>query len=146
MNIRRIALAAVVAWLVSLAIGFLVNDYLFVGMIAANSAALRPTSALTANLPVGLGVLLLAFFALAYVYAKGYEGGSGIAEGVRFGVAIGVVVVGFGVVWQWVMYPIDATLGVAMIIDSIVELAIYGAIIGAVYKPSSVGVPQRATV
>jgi hypothetical protein len=51
MNIRRIALAAVVAWLVSLAIGVVVNDYLFAGMIAANSAALRPTSAITANLP-----------------------------------------------------------------------------------------------
>jgi hypothetical protein len=146
MNVRRIALAAVVAWLVSLAIGFIVNDYLFAGMIAANGAALRPTSAITANLPIGLGVLLVAFFALAWLYAKGYEGGSGIAEGVRFGVAIGVVVVGFGMVWQWVMYPISAQFGLAMIVDSIVELAIYGAIIGAVYKPSSVPVARRAMV
>ena len=66
MNVRRIALAAVVAWLVSLAVGVFVNDYLFAGMIAANGAALRPVSAITANLPIGLGVLLIAFFALAY--------------------------------------------------------------------------------
>ena len=59
MNVRRIALAAVVAWLVSLAVGVFVNDYLFAGMIAANGAALRPVSAITATLPIGLGVLLL---------------------------------------------------------------------------------------
>jgi hypothetical protein len=144
MNVRRIALAAVVAWLVSLAIGVLVNDYLFAGMIAANGAALRPESAITANLPIGLGVLLIAFFALAYAYAKGYEGG-GIVEGVRFGVTIGVIIVGFGTVWMWVMFPLNAQFGVAMMVDSIVEAAIYGAIIGAVYKPSSVAVPRRAT-
>jgi hypothetical protein len=146
MNVRRIALAAVVAWIVSLAIGFFVNDYLFAGMIAANSSALRPQAALNANLPIGLGVLLIAFFALAYAYAKGYEGGSGIAEGVRFGVTIGIIVVGFGTVWMWVMFPINGTLGVATVIDSVVECAIYGAIIGAVYKPLAVRAPQRATV
>ena len=146
MNVRRIALAAVVAWIVSLAIGFFVNDYLFAGMIAANSSALRPQAALNANLPIGLGVLLIAFFALAYAYAKGYEGGSGIAEGVRFGVTIGIIVVGFGTVWMWVMFPINGTLGVATVIDSVVECAIYGAIIGAVYKPLAVRARQRATV
>jgi hypothetical protein len=146
MNVRRIALAAVVAWLVSLAIGVFVNDYLFAGMIAANGAALRPTSAITANLPIGLGVLLIAFFALAYAFAKGHEGGSGIVEGVRFGVTIGVIIVGFGTVWMWVMFPLNAQFGVAMMVDSIVEAAIYGAIIGVVYKPSSVAVPRRATV
>jgi len=146
MNVRRIALAAVVAWLVSLAIGVFVNDYLFAGMIADNGAALRSLSDITANLPIGLGVLLIAFFALSYAYARGYEGGSGIAEGVRFGVTIGVIIVGFGTVWMWVMFPLNAQFGVAMMVDSIVEAAIYGAIIGAVYKPSSVAVPRRATV
>ena len=146
MNVRRIALAAVVAWIVSLGIGFLVNDYLFAGLFQDNSAALRPTAALNANLPFGLGALLIAFFALAYVYAKGYEGGSGVVEGIRFGITIGVIVVGFGIVWQWVMYPITAAMGLALVIDSIVECAIYGAIIGAVYRPASVGVPRRAAV
>jgi hypothetical protein len=115
-------------------------------MIADNGAALRSLSDITANLPIGLGVLLIAFFALSYAYARGYEGGSGIAEGVRFGVTIGVIIVGFGTVWMWVMFPLNAQFGVAMMVDSIVEAAIYGAIIGAVYKPSSVAVPRRATV
>ena len=146
MNVRRVALAAVVAWIVSLAIGFFVNDYLFAGMSAANGSALRPEAALNANLPVGLIVLLVAFFAFAYMYAKGYEGGSGIAEGVRFGVTVGVIIVGFGTVWMWVMFPLSGNFALAMIIDSIVESAIYGAIVGVVYKPSSVPVARRATV
>jgi hypothetical protein len=47
---------------------------------------------------------------------------------------------------MWVMFPLNAQFGVAMIVDSIVEAAIYGAIIGAVYKPSSVAVPRHAAV
>ena len=36
--------------------------------------------------------LLLAFFAFAYAFAKGYEGTNGVMEGIRFGVLTGIVV------------------------------------------------------
>ena len=51
MNFGRLAIAAVVAWIVSIPVGF----------------------------------LLVGFFAFAYAYARGFEGGSGVMEGVRFG-------------------------------------------------------------
>jgi hypothetical protein len=34
-------------------------------------------------------------FAATYIYAKGYEGGSGVEEGLRFGAVVGVFVVGY---------------------------------------------------
>ncbi len=46
-------------------------------------------------------------------------------------------------IWQYVTFPITATYAAAIIIDSIVELALYGAIVGAIYKP--LGVPNRRT-
>jgi hypothetical protein len=36
--------------------------------------------------------------AAGYIYAKGYEGGSGIAEGARFGAAIGLFAVGYAAI------------------------------------------------
>jgi hypothetical protein len=135
MNFGRIAAAAVVAWIVSLAVGFVVNDVLLVGIAAANVSVLRPEADLMGNLPIGFAFLLVGFFAFAYAYAKGYEGGNGVVEGIRFGVLVSFIVIGFGLIWQYVMFPITAAYAVATVIDSIVELALYGAIVGAIYKP-----------
>ncbi|MGH9256986.1 MAG: hypothetical protein ACRD3C_20690 [Vicinamibacterales bacterium] len=138
MNYARLATAAFVAWIVSIGIGFLVNEVLLRDLALANAAAMRPESELTANLPLGFAFLLLGFFAFAYAYAKGYEGESGAMEGVRFGVVVAIIVIGFGTIWQYVVFPISGTMAIAGIVDGIVEMAIYGAIVGAIYKPVGV--------
>ncbi len=146
MNFARVAAAAVVAWIVSLPLGFLVNDVLLADLTAANASAMRPEAQLMANLPLGFAFLLLGFFAFAYAYAKGYEGGRGVVEGARFGALVAVVVCGFGLIWQYVIYPINGTYVAAIMIDSVIELSIYGAIVGAIYKPAAVGSARTAAV
>ena len=141
MNFARVAAAAVIAWIVSIGIGFLVNEVLLADLALANAAAMRPEADLMANLPLGFAFLLLGFFAFAYAYAKGYEGGNGVMEGIRFGVLAAFIVIGFGVIWQYVVFPITGSMAVAIVIDTIVELAIYGAIVGYIYKP--LGSPAR---
>src|SRR5688500_10349808 len=113
MNFGRIAAAAVVAWIVSLGVGFLVNEVLLADIAAANVTVMRPEAELMGNLPIGFVFLLLGFFAFSYAYAKGYEGGSGVVEGIRFGVLVALIVVGFGLIWQYVMFPITATYAAA---------------------------------
>lgn len=139
MNFARVAAAAVVAWIVSIGIGLLVNTVILADLALANAAAMRPEAELTGNLPIGFAFLLLGFFAFAYAYARGYEGGNGVMEGIRFGVVVALIVIGFGVIWQYVVFPITPAFGAAIVVDTIVELAIYGAIVGVIYKP--VGIP-----
>ena len=146
MNIRRVALAAVVAWALSLPIGVLVNDVLLKSIFDVNRAALRPDAEVLGRLPIGFAFLLVAYFAFAYVYAKGYEGGSGVAEGARFGVLVSLIVIGFSLIWQYVMYPITASMSAAIIIDMVVEMTIYGAVVGAIYKPLAAGVSRTVHV
>ena len=146
MNFRRLASAAVAAWIVSLPLGFLVNDVLLADLTAANAAVMRPEAEIMANLPLGFAFLLLGFFAFAYAFAKGYEGGGGVVEGARFGAVVAIVVCGFGLIWQYVVYPINATYAAAIMIDSIIELSIYGAIVGAIYKPFATGSERTAAV
>ena len=136
MNLARVAAAAVVAWIVSIAIGAFVNFVLFADLALANAAAMRPEADITANLPLGFAFLLLGFFAFAYVYAKGYEGGNGVMEGVRFGLMAAVIIIGFGVIWQYIVFPISGAFAAAIVVDTFVEAAIYGAIVGAIYKPA----------
>jgi hypothetical protein len=146
MNFPRIALAAVSAWIVSLAVGFFVNDFLLADLVAVNQAAMRPEAELTARLPVGFVFLLVGFFAFAYAFAKGYEGTNGVTEGVRFGVLVGLVVLGFANVWQWVVYPVTNGMLFAAVISSIVQMALYGAIVGAIYRPVGKAVGNAAMV
>jgi hypothetical protein len=146
MNHTRLAVAAVVTWAVSLVVGFVVNDFLLAGVYAPNQAVLRPEADMTGKLPIGFVFLLLGFFAFAYMYAKGYEGGSGVMEGIRFGLCAGILVTGFGLIWQYVLYPITGTMAVVSIIDSILEFVLYGAIVGAIYKPAAHAVRRPATV
>jgi hypothetical protein len=143
MNYARIVTAAVVAWVVSIGIGFLVNEVLLRDLMLANAAAMRPQEEMVAKLPLGYAFLLVGFLAFAYAYAKGYEGGHGPMEGVRFGVVVALVVIGFGVIWQYIVFPIGGAMAVAGVIDAIVELAIYGAIVGAIYRPAAAGAGRR---
>lgn len=146
MNFGRIVAAAVVAWIVSLPLGFFVNEVLLSGVYAANMPALRSEADMTAALPIGFVFLLVGFLAFAYAYAKGYEGGNGVIEGIRFGVLVAVMVTGFGLIWQYVLFPVNATYAAAIIIDSIVEFSIYGGIVGAIYRPAGAASATAATV
>ena len=135
MNFGRIAAAAVVAWIVSIGLGYLANNVLLADLYQANAAAYRSVEEMTSKLPIGFCVQLIGFFAFAYAYAKGYEGGNGIAEGVRFGLLIAVMLVSFAIVWNYVVQPISASLAFAQVGDYLIEGAIYGTIVGVIYKP-----------
>jgi hypothetical protein len=138
MNFARVAAAAVAAWVVSLPVGYVVNEILLKDLYTANAGAFRPQEALQANLPIGFAFMLVGFFAFAYAYAKGYEGTNGVMEGVRFGVLVAIMLNCFAVVWNYVTTPISGSLVIAIMIDIVVEFALYGAIVGAVYKPVAV--------
>ena len=137
MNFARVAAAAVAAWVVSLPVGYVVNEILLADIYAANAAAMRPQEAIMANVPVGFAFMLVGFLAFAYAYAKGYEGTSGTMEGLRFGVLVAVMLICFGLIWSWVTIPITGSMTAAMMIDAVAEFALYGAIVGSVYKPAA---------
>lgn len=134
MNVKRLAMGALAAWVVSIGVGFVVNNILLTGLYDANAAAYRPEAELMANLPAGFGFSLLGMFVLGYMYVKGYEGGSGVSEGGRFGALAGLLLSFAAVNWIWATMPISFTMAVVMMVDYVIEYALYGAIIGGIYK------------
>jgi hypothetical protein len=141
MNFGRVAASAIAAWVAYLAIGFVVNDVLLAGAYQAEAAAFRPQADM--NLAVGFTASLLGFFVFAYAYAKGYEGTNGVQEGIRYGVIVALLLICFGLVWQYVVHPISARLLAYMIVDALVEFAIYGAIVGTIYRPVAAPATNR---
>ena len=144
MNFARVAMAAVAAWVVSIPVGYVVNEIILKGVYTANATALRVEADVTANLPVAFGFMLVGFFVFAYAYAKGYEGGSGMTEGIRFGVIVALLIDCLSINWWWATTPIHASMAAATMIDYIVEYALYGAIVGAIYRPTAGAVAVTA--
>jgi hypothetical protein len=140
MNLPRVALAAVVTWVVYLCVSFVVHTMLLTNIYTQHKAAMRPEEQASAILPIGFVFALVGFFAFAYAYAKGYEGGSGLQEGLRFGVIVGLFLCCFCLIWEYMVWPVSGTLLLAWLVDYIVEFALYGMIVGLLYKPLAVPV------
>jgi hypothetical protein len=94
MSYGRLALAAVVATIVDAVYGFLVYGMILAGEFGRYPGVYRSTETGQAYLPLMFVGTLIAMFAVAYIYAKGYEGGAGFQEGLRFGVLVGIFVAG----------------------------------------------------
>lgn len=132
MNFTRVAMAAVAAWVAFLVVGSTVHSVMLEG-IYPRQPGLGPGAA---GQGVGFALALLGFLAFAYTYAKGYEGGQGPVEGMRFGVLVALMLVSFAAVWAYVVVPIPPPHAAALALHYVVEFAAYGMIVGAIYKPS----------
>lgn len=137
MNLARVAMAAVVAWVVYLGVSFVVHTMLLKDLYVQHLSAMRPEADQNSILPIGFVFALIGFFAFAYTYAKGYEGGTGTQEGLRFGVLVGILICCFRVIWDHMVWPVSLQLTTAWMVDYIVEFALYGMIVGVIYKPAA---------
>jgi hypothetical protein len=142
MNVGRLALTAVIATIVDFIYGFVVYGNLLTSEFAKYSNIFRPVETQMAFLPVMFGGFLVAMFAVVMIYAKGYEGGSGIAEGVRFGLLIAVFEIGYVVLGNHAVMQFNRRLTGYMAIAALAEWIIVGLAIGLVYRPS-VAAPTR---
>ena len=138
MNYARLVLAAVAATVFDAVYGFLVYGILMAPEFAKYPGVYRSNEAGQAFLPLMFGRLFIAIAAAAIIYAKGYEGGSGVAEGARFGALLGVFVVFALAGVDYAVLNIGRRLAVMTAAAGFVEWLVIGVIIGLVYKPAKV--------
>ncbi|HEX2081271.1 MAG TPA: hypothetical protein VHG08_26445 [Longimicrobium sp.] len=137
MDYKRITLAAVVAWFVNLMYGLFGWMAMTGDQFAANPATFRTQAAVNANIPLMLAGELLAMFVLAIIYARGYEGGSGLREGFRFGVLMAVFMVSFASIGLYGSLNIDAQSALLTATRLFVQMVIAGTVIGMLYRPAA---------
>ena len=137
MNYARLVLAAVAATVFDACYGFLIYGMLLAPEFARYPGVYRSNEDGQAFLPLMFGGLFIAIVAAAIVYAKGYEGGRGVAEGARFGVLLGVFVVFAFAGVNYAVLNIGRKLALMTAAAGFVEWLVIGTVIGLVYKPAS---------
>jgi len=137
MNYTRIVLAAVAATVVDAVYGFVVYGMLLAGEFARYPAVYRTNEAGMAYLPLMFAGIFVGMLAASIIYAKGYEGGSGIAEGARFGVLLGVFIAAVFAGVNYATLNIGRRHSLEMAVAGFVEWTLAGIAIGLVYKPAA---------
>jgi len=137
MNHSRIALSAVAATIVFFICGFLIFGLLIGQDFAPYAAVYRSQAGMQQHAPIGIISSFIAMFVMSFIYAKGYEGGSGLMEGFRFGALIGLFLACKCVADEYVTLNIGGKLALEMAAGVLVEMAIVGMVIGMVYKPKA---------
>jgi hypothetical protein len=138
MNLSRIALAAVGGFVAYFVLGgltlvlfpFLREEF------RKYPAVYRPQEAMMSFMPIGMAAMFMSMLVLALLYAMLYKGGSGIAEGARFGALVGVFAIGSFVMHNYVNLNIGLTLTLESAIVYLVEWVAVGIAIGLIYRPA----------
>ena len=137
MNYSRLVLAALGGVVAYFAFGFLL---LWLMPALINEAhkypdVFRPKEKMMAVMPIGMISTFIAILIVAIIFAMIPQGGSGITEGARFGVLIGVFVVSGFVLHNYVNLNIGPKLALGQAVAYFVQWTIVGMVIGLIYKP-----------
>ena len=141
MNVGRLLAAAVVATVVDAVYGFVVYGTLLLSRFEALPAVYRQGADSQAHTPYIFCGTLLAMIAAAYIYTKVYEGGSGVGEGLAFGIVMGLFAAGYAGIVNFATLNIPMSHGMTMAAAAFVEWVLAGLVIGASYKPAGAARP-----
>jgi hypothetical protein len=138
MNYSRLALAALGGTVAYFIIGFLVFGLLPLlrNEFRKYPAVYRTEEAMKGVMPIGLIATLVAILVLTVIYAMIYRGGSGLAEGARFGMLVGIFAVCAFVLHNYVNLNIGLKLTLGQTAAYFVEWTIVGIVIGLIYRPA----------
>jgi hypothetical protein len=134
MNIGRLVGAAAAATVADAIYGYLVYGVLLASEFARYPDIYRPPEFAATYLPPMFLGIFVAMLAAAAIYAKGYEGGNGLTEGVRFGVLLAVFVAVLSASVNYGTLNIGRKLTLAYLVAGLVEWLMVGVVIGLVYK------------
>ena len=137
MSYSRLGLAALGGTVASFAFGFLVL-WLAPALIKEGHkypAVFRPRKEMNRVMPIGIVATFIAILVVAIIFAMIYQAGSGLMEGARFGVLIGIFVVCAFVLHNYVNLNIGLKLALGQAAAYFVQWTIIGIVIGLIYKP-----------
>jgi hypothetical protein len=137
MNLPRVFLAAFCAFVTYFVLGglFFAVLPLMRTEFMKYPAVYRSQDAIKSVMPAGMIAMFVAMVMLAVIYAMLYRGGSGLAEGARFGLLIAVFSLCAFVIHNYVNLNIGLKLTVQQGVAYSVEWIVVGVVIGLVYRP-----------
>jgi hypothetical protein len=135
MRYLRMVFAAVLATVAYYVYGYLVYGRLIAYAYVPYTGVFRPGEVVVGYMPWGMGGTFLALLALTVLYARNYQEDHHLLEGAKFGLLVGLFVVGDFVVHDYVILNIGRELAVLQAAAAIPEWTLVGMIIALVYRP-----------
>ena len=135
MNWKKFLVAFVAAFIFIFLWGWLFNELFMKNVYAATADLWRPQNEIMSRmhfLIIGQAVLT---FALVLIFASGFSSG-GVGAGIKLGIMIEILAFGARLM-MYAVQPFPAKLVAYWTVGGFIEMIIAGAIIGAIYKPSS---------
>jgi|SRR5215831_19616904 len=137
MNYTRLFLASLAAFVAYFASGSVVFGIGLAKEYAQYPALYRTAEGIKTVMPIGMLSTFVSLVVVSILYAKGYQGGSGLAEGARFGVLIGIFAVCGFVFHNYVNLNIGLRLTLLQAVAYFAEWVLVGVAIGLVYRPAA---------
>ena len=137
MNYSRIGLAALGGTVASFAFGFLLFWLVpaLINEARKYPAVFRPREEMNSVMPIALVANFIAILVAAMIFAMMRHGGSGVLEGLHFGVLIGLFVVCALVLHNYVNFNIGLKLALVQAVAYFLQWTVVGVVIGLIYKP-----------
>ena len=137
----KLILSTIIGGIVFFILGWIIYGVIFMNFMHENYANIMRPEADMKLWAIAVANLLQAFF-LAWIYPKGYKGGSPAKEGFMFGLFFGLLMGVPYVFYMWASYPVKWQ---AALVDGVVVgimTLIVGLVIGLIYgrigvKPAS---------
>jgi hypothetical protein len=130
---KRFLIAFVAAYIFMFVWGWLLNGVVLKDVYAETPNIFRPQAEMMSLfhwILIGQAVLILAF---VLIYASGFAGG-GVMAGIRLGILLEVAAIGSRMA-IYAVQPFPGKLLVYGTLSGLVEMAVVGAVVGAIYKP-----------
>lgn len=136
MNIKRLILAIVVAFVFIFTTDFLIHAVWLTPDYHATRELWRPESEMNARFPWMLIAQLLVAIVFVTIWALGFaaRGGTGLVCG--YGLLIGLIVQATTII-TYVVSPLPPGIALKWFASGIVQSILLGLLVGLVYKPSS---------
>ena len=136
MNYSRLGLAALGGMVASFAFGFLVLLVMPALIDEAHKypAVFRSREEMMTVMPIGIVATFIAILVVAIIFAMIHQRGSGLTEGARLGVLIGVFAV-CNVLHNYMNFNIGLKLALGQAAAYFLQWTIVGIVIGLIYKP-----------
>lgn len=135
MNTQRWLVSSAAAFVVIFALEFVINGILLSDLYKQTASVWRPEAEIMRLMWLMWLSYAISALVLAFVYTKGYEAAkSGIGQGVRFGLYMGIFLAASISLGFYAVLPIPGILAVYWFIGGVAEYVVAGAVVGAIYK------------
>jgi tryptophan-rich sensory protein len=133
MNKKNFIFTSLIVFVAYQVINFVIHSLILMGAYQVLEHVFRPD--MMQKMWIIYVTSLIFAFLFVYIFSRGYEG-KGIAEGVRYGLIIGLLMNVVGMFNQYAVYPITFSLTIQWFIYGVIQYIICGIVAAALFKPA----------